>query len=716
MENQNYTGPSPTGSGDGDKGVKSDIKEVVGDEKHDLEDNKDNTLHREDNEEVNEKTKMAYSETDPTKIKFTNMVNHGAAFDGKTEAKVDIENVQLSFAGMGKEELMKYADDPFWIRLRWSLFILFWICWLAMLAGAIIIVVMTPGCPPPPIREWYHKGVVYQVYPATFKDTNNDGIGDLKGITEKLTYIKELGVNAIWLNPIFTSPFKDGGYDISDYTDIDPKFGNLTDFDELLRLAKEKELRVILDFVPNHTSEEHPWFKKSKKNESIYGDFYIWRTGQLPQQRPNNWLSVLGGPAWTYNTDMSSFYYHQFLPSQPDLNLRNPKVRDELQKILRFWLDRGVDGFRVDAVHHLFESEHLENESPSNAAISSIPEDSYGSLIHNYTTGQPESLELLREWREILDSYEAIDGKHRLLITESYGTQSSILEYYGNASVPLADFSFTFNLVDLTKNDGAQSVYRAVKSWYDATNSNDSMWPSWVLGNHDKPRVASRVGDELVDAYHVVTMLLKGTPVTYYGEEIGMPNGQVSYEQQKDPLGMSHSKTDYQQYSRDLARTPMQWSNEDQSGFTNSTLPWLPVGDSYTAINVMIQTGDFSSHLEIYKKLVKLRPEPAILYGDLYFLMNNKTDVLTFARVKKGSPGFVAVINFSRNDTVVDLPSINHNEKFKFPDYGTYELRSSPEYSDSYSSKSGSKDKVSLKALPLKGREAVVVKFVPNFE
>lgn len=323
MENQNYTGPSPTGSGESEK------KEVFGDEKHDLEDNKDGIFHREENEDINEKTKMAYSETDPTKVKFTNMVNH--ELDGKADAKVDIENVQLSFAGMGKEELMKYANDPFWVRLRWSLFILFWVLWIAMLAGAIIIVVLTPGCPPPPAREWHHKGVIYQVYPTSFKDTNDDGVGDLKGIIEKLPYIKELGVNTIWLNPIFPSPLKDGGYDISDYTDIDPLFGNLTDFDELLKVAKEKGLHVILDFVPNHTSDRHPWFLKSKKNESVYGDYYIWKTGKLPNERPNNWLSVFGGPAWTFNTERSSFYYHQFLDAQPDLNLRNPLVREELK-------------------------------------------------------------------------------------------------------------------------------------------------------------------------------------------------------------------------------------------------------------------------------------------------------------------------------------------------------------------------------------------------
>jgi len=693
MENQNYTGPTtPPGS-----------EKLHSEEEEEEEANEPLAASSPIKEE--EGLKMALSD-DPTKVKFTNsMHNDGGNQNG--EAKVDIENVQLTFAGMGKEELMNYADDPFWVKLRWSLFGLFWVLWAAMLVGAIVIVVTTPGCPPLPSRQWWQKGAVYQVYPKSFKDSNDDGVGDLKGIQSKLDYIKELGVNTLWLNPVYKSPMKDGGYDISDFVAIDPTFGSLEDFKNLLTSAHENDIKIVMEFVPNHSSNEHEWFLKSKNRTDKYADYYIWADG-VSSGPPNNWISVFGESAWTYDSVRRQYYFHQFLDSQPDLNLRSPAVQEELKNILKFWLDLGVDGFRVDAIKHLYEDEALRNEPPSVNKLtdaSNLPDD-YASLDHIYTTSLPENLEALSEWRNVLQTYEENDGEHRLLMAEAYDSLSETMKYYGNESNPLADFPFNFQLLNLNESSTAADVTEVVKAWIAALPI--GKWSNWVLGNHDVRRIANRTSVKLIDAYNMIIMLMGGTPITYYGEEIGMVDVMVPYSQSQDMKGKIYGERKYQETTRDFERTPMQWSSEPQAGFTNSSNPWLPVSPNYETLNVEIQKANPESHLSIYKKLVQLRKEPAIVYGECHFPIISE-DIFSMVRVKKGSPGYVTIINFGVNVTNVELGKVDCCETFDFPADGIVEVKSG-------NTTAPVKAKISFGGFRLGPSESVVIKFVPAFK
>uniref|UniRef100_T1JED2 alpha-glucosidase n=1 Tax=Strigamia maritima TaxID=126957 RepID=T1JED2_STRMM len=680
-----------------------------------------------------ETTKMT---EDATKVKFINANNSARTPEANRngEAKIEIANIQVAFAGMGKDELMKFANDPFWIRLRWSLFLLFWLSWISMLVGAIVIIVQAPRCPPLPTLDWWQRTVVYQIYPRSFKDSDGDGVGDLKGIESKVDYVADLGVKAVWLNPIFKSPMKDFGYDVSDYKAVDPVFGTEEDFRSMVETFKSKDIKVILDFVPNHTSNNMTWFESSRNREEPYTDYYVWHNGTFDlngkRHVPNNWMSVFGGSAWTFDTVRQQYYLHQFLPEQPDLNLRNEAVKQELKDVLTFWMDLGVRGFRIDAVSHLYEDTSFLDEPMANASDTrSIPENDYDYLDHIFTKGQPENIDLIKEWRVHFDIYSEInETEHILLMVESTDKMEDVMKMYGNGTDKIADFPFNFELVDkLSDQSTATDVLALVHGWL--FNLTDGAWPNWVLGNHDQMRIATKLKENIVDGLHMITMLVTGTPVTYYGEEIGMEDVDLSFSETKDPVGLRNGESNFGAKSRDPGRTPMQWNNDSFAGFTNSSFgPWLPVNSNYqSGVNVEAELKSTHSHLTVYKKLVKLRDETAILYGSVGFL-EVVDDVFGFTRVKKGSPGFIILVNFGENATDVDLSTqpevkpINYvgahqvpDTPFTFPDDGNIELCSSNVPIDSPLNPHTSKGKVRLNSLPLGPKEAVLIKFMASF-
>ncbi|XP_042857796.1 maltase A3-like isoform X2 [Penaeus japonicus] len=521
---------------------------------------------------------------------------------------------------------------------------------------------------------WWQSEIIYQVYPRSFCDSNGDGVGDLKGITSKADYLKDLGVGAVWLSPVYPSPMADFGYDIADFVGIEPLFGTMADFEELRAALHDRGLKLMMDFVPNHSSDEHEWFVKSKRKEEPYTDYYIWAdpkgfsaTGQpIP---PNNWLSVFRGSAWTWVEERQQFYYHQFLAKQPDLNYRNERVREEMKNVLRFWLDKGVDGFRVDAITHLFEVEDLSQDEPFAADSGTDDPLDYGYLNHTLTLNQPETFTVVKEWRDVLDQYP-----DKAMIIEVFGEEiDEVMKYYGNDTVPLADFPFNFLLIEHLRSRGDLTGFAlkdTIDLWMD--NMPEGKWPNWVLGNHDNGRVGSRFGADAVDALNMLSLLLPGTPVTYNGEEIGMVNTFISWEDTQDPQGCRYGPEHYQEYSRDPERTPMQWDNSSFAGFTKGNSTWLPVNENYKELNVKAQLQAEETHLKIYKELARLRKEETFVRGHVAYPVVT-FEIFSVMRYLEGYESYLLVINTSEQEVEVDL---HHNSNMELPPSAVVVLRS----------------------------------------
>ncbi|XP_052276768.1 maltase A2-like isoform X2 [Dreissena polymorpha] len=450
---------------------------------------------------------------------------------------------------------------------------------------------------------WWQTTIIYQVYPRSFRDSNGDGVGDLKGVIEKLSYFNDLGVGAVWLSPFFTSPMRDFGYDVSNYTEVDKIFGNMADFDELIRTAHEKDIKIIIDFVPNHTSNESTWFKDSRNSMDQYKDFYIWNAGKtLPNGThvaPNKWISVFEGSSWTWDDVRKEYYYHAFLDSQPDLNYRNPAVRAAMKDVLRFWLNKGVDGFRIDAIPHLFE--HVDLSLEERPGMS----DAFDPDRYKYTKNQPEIFDVVREWREVLNQYEG----ERFLVAETVGIpQEERQKYYEAGSVP-----FFFDLIPVAR--GSRGCPNTLAQCYltriiDGMNLKGAQWPNFVIGNHDNRRIADRIGQEYADAMNMMLLTLPGTPTSYYGEELGMRGGNYTGFQPKDPFAITSNNPNN---SRDSERNPMQWSNTVNAGFMDGTgEPWLKItaNTEYPRVNVEEEGKVNGSSLQLYKELAQLRARP----------------------------------------------------------------------------------------------------------
>jgi alpha-glucosidase len=480
--------------------------------------------------------------------------------------------------------------------------------------------------------HWWQKGIIYQVYPRSFQDSNGDGIGDIQGIIRRLDYLKWLGIKAVWLSPIYPSPMADFGYDISNYVDIDPVFGTLNDFEELLDQAHKRDLKVIMDMVPNHTSDQHPWFIESRSSrDNPKRDWYLWQDALPDGSFPNNWLSVFGGRAWEWDEKTGQYYYHAFLKEQPDLNWRNQEVREAMFKVMRFWLNRGVDGFRIDVMWHLIKDKQLRNNPQNPDYKPHMP--TYDQLLPVYSTDQPEVHEIVQDMRKILDEY-----LERMMIGEIYLPIHKLVTYYGPNNNG-AHLPFNFLLLSLPWE--SKKIASAIDEYESALPLH--AWPNWVLGNHDQSRIASRIGLQQAKVAAMLLLTLRGTPTIYYGEEIGMSDVPIPFEEVRDPQGLNMPDKNL---SRDPSRTPMQWDKNKNAGFTD-TNPWLRLDRKYPRENVAIQQEDRYSTLSLYTRLIQLRQqEPSLMVGN-YIPVYADNQMLAFIRQADGQSQFLVVVNLS---------------------------------------------------------------------
>ena len=496
-------------------------------------------------------------------------------------------------------------------------------------------------------HQWWQDAVFYELYPRSFADSNNNGIGDLNGITSKLDYLKELGVDAIWISPCFPSPQVDFGYDVSDYENIDPMYGTLADFDTLASEAKKRGIHIILDFVVNHTSDQHKWFLDSKSSKtSEHRDWYIWRDGKGPAEPPNNWTSTFGGSAWKFDPTTNQYYYHYFYAAQPDLNWRNPAVENAMLDVTRWWYKHGVSGFRLDAVDTLFEDPNLKD----NPLVGG--KNAFGDPIENeiYNKKLPEIHDVMKKLRSAADESNAV------LIGETWTKNiDELKEYYGKHNDELQmPMDFLFTTVDKL----SPAAFREQIASVNASGG----WPVYVLGNHDKARSYNRYGDgknndaiaKLMAGFYLT---LRGSPIMYYGEEIGMENNDPKRKEDvKDPIGITAWP---KEKGRDGERTPMQWDGSANAGFSTAK-PWLPVPPSYKTHNVADELKDPNSVLSFYKEVLKARHTNLALINGSYTPLNeNDQNVLSYLRAYKDQAVLVA-LNMSGTEQKVNLGMSQH--------------------------------------------------------
>ena len=515
-------------------------------------------------------------------------------------------------------------------------------------------------------RSWYKEMAVYQVWPRSFADGNGDGIGDLKGVLEKLDYIKSLGVDAIWFSPLYKSPQKDYGYDIADYRDIQPEYGTLDDFKAVLKGAHDRGMRVIMDLVVNHTSDQHEWFKKSIEDPTgPYHDYYFWRKGR-GNRPPNNWMSTFAGPAWEYNEKLDEYYLHLFAVEQPDLNHDNPKVREEVKDIMRYWLDMGVDGFREDVITFISKRKGL----PSSPYYFPI-----GTGIENYMHG-PHLDEYLAEYRhDVLDKYDCMTvGEAPMMTTkkalhhiaEGPDQQLNMMFHFEHMAADCLFMSWIRTKFDLKK---VKKVYtRWQKDLY------GKAWNALYIENHDQPRIINRYGsvkfrEESAKMLATMYICQSGTPFIYQGQEIGMLNMPLddindyvdvstlnNYKVAKALLGEKKAMDLVHYASRDNARTPVQWSSEKNAGFTTAEKPWFFINPNYTEINVASQENDPNSILNYYRKLLKFRKEnDIVIYGSYEEYYANSSELFVYGRFLDDKKMLV-VNSFSENNVAFKAP------------------------------------------------------------
>ncbi len=484
------------------------------------------------------------------------------------------------------------------------------------------------------VHPWWQHAVFYEIYPRSFADSNGDGIGDLNGIASKLDYLKDLGVDAIWISPCYPSPQLDFGYDVSDYENIDPMYGTLKDFAHLAKAAKKHDIRIIMDYVLNHSSSQHKWFLDSASSRgSAHRDWYIWRDGKAPGVPPNNWISDFGGSAWQFDPKTGQYYYHFFEVGQPDLNWRNPAVEKAMFDVTRFWYKHGVSGFRLDAVDLLFEDPDLHD----NPVLPGTTDLGDPKMDNKFNDKLPENHIALKKLRQVADQNDAV------LIGETYtSNRDELKEYYGEHS---DEIQLPMDFMFCTVNKLSASEFRAQIANAESTGG----WPVCVISIHDMPRSFVRYGDgqhndQIAKLMAGMYLTLRGTPIMYYGEELGMENNDpVRKEDVKDPLGITGWP---KEKGRDGERTPMQWNNSPNAGFTQAT-PWLPVPPSYKTHNVASELQDPNSVLQFYKHLLALRhQERALLDGDYVPLNQDNPNILSYLRRYKNET-LLVVLNMS---------------------------------------------------------------------
>ncbi|MBN1218185.1 MAG: DUF3459 domain-containing protein [Anaerolineae bacterium] len=498
-----------------------------------------------------------------------------------------------------------------------------------------------------PHRPWWQTEIVYQIYPRSFQDSNGDGIGDLPGIISRLDHLQDLGIGAIWLSPIYPSPMYDFGYDVSNYTDIGPEFGTMNDFKTLLAEAHRRNIRIILDLILNHTSHQHPWFKEaSSSKDNPKRNWYIWHNGKpgASSKPPNNWQAAFGGRAWEWDAHTEQFYLHTFLKEQPDVNWRNFELQQAMWDVIHFWLDLGVDGFRLDVVNWFIKDRHFRDSPCRRWGLRP-----YDWQQHLYDRNQPETLEIMKQIRAIVDEYP-----HRMTVGEVYteppGDPELVATYYADGKGLYMAFNFAFLFCPWQ----AAAFAEAVDRWDALLGSN--LWPNYTLSNHDQPRAFSRYArghDSLARARVAAALLLtlRGTPFVYYGEEIGMRNGRIPRNRLQDPLGKRywpfHS-------GRDGERTPMQWDNSVHAGFSQAE-PWLPVNNDYPSVNVAAQQQESDSLLNWYRALIQLRQNEPALHSGSYQRWWVKDNVFCFERQLNDDRIMIA-LNFAPKERNIPLP------------------------------------------------------------
>ncbi|GAB3196540.1 alpha-glucosidase [Pontibacter aydingkolensis] len=494
---------------------------------------------------------------------------------------------------------------------------------------------------------WWQTGIIYQVYPRSFQDSDGDGVGDLKGIISRLDHLKWLGVTAVWISPIYPSPMADFGYDISDYCGIHPLFGTMDDFDQLLKEVHKRDMKLILDLVPNHSSDQHPWFQESRSSkDNPKRDWYIWQDPKEDGSEPNNWLSVFGGSAWEWDEKTGQYYYHAFLKEQPDLNWRNPKLQQAMYDVMRFWLDKGVDGFRVDVMWHMIKDEQLRDNPPNPEYKEE--QATYEQLLPSYSTDQPEVHDIVAQMRALTDKYN-----ERVIIGEIYLPIHRLVTYYGEDNQG-AHLPFNFTLVNL---DWDATKLKANIDEYEGALP-EGGWPNWVLGNHDQKRIASRVGAAQARTAAMLLLTLCGTPTIYYGDELGMQNVPIPEDQVQDPQGLNMPGKNL---SRDPERTPMQWDNSKNAGFSSGE-PWLPLADNYEEVNVAAQKEKEDSMILLHRQLIQLRQsEPALKIGN-YNPVSVDAPLLAYLREHEETR-YLIILNLSSKACTFDTPHNSYSGK-----------------------------------------------------
>jgi alpha-glucosidase len=498
--------------------------------------------------------------------------------------------------------------------------------------------------------RWWQRGVVYQIYPRSFKDSNHDGVGDLQGIISHLDYLNDgttesLGIDAIWISPFFPSPMADFGYDVADYTDVDPLFGDLETFDRLIEAAHKRGIKVIIDFVPNHSSDQHEWFIESRSSrDNPKRDWYIWRDPKPDGSPPNNWGSWFGGPAWTFDETTGQYYLHSFVKEQPDLNWRNPEVYEAMLDVLRFWLERGVDGFRMDVVFLLVKHPELPDK-PLRADVDFgkvSPNDLYGMQIHMYDRDQEGIHDVLSDFRRLTDSY----GDTCIIAEIWVDDLSRWVRYYGEEGSGV-QLPFNFRLMEIPEWNAAL-IRQSVDEFEEALPAHG--WPNYVLGSHDKTRIATRIGQAQARVAAMLMLTLRGTSTLYNGDEIGMEEGDIPPDKIQDPQGLNLGP----ERSRDGCRAPLQWDDSAYAGFS-TVEPWLPVNDDYSERNVAAQRHQAGSILNLYRRLMWYRKDTPALYGGDYRSFASPDGTYVYLREAGGERRLIA-LNFTHEEKSVTLP------------------------------------------------------------
>lgn len=487
---------------------------------------------------------------------------------------------------------------------------------------------------------WWHSAVIYQVYPRSFQDSDGDGIGDLRGITARLDYLVDLGIDAVWISPIYPSPMADFGYDVSDYQGIDPRFGTLADFDALLASAHAKGLRVLLDFVPNHSSDRHPWFVESRRSrEDPKRDWYIWRDAAADAGPPNNWISDFGGSAWAWDAATGQYYYHAFLKEQPDLNWRNAQVRAAMLDVLRFWFARGVDGFRIDVLWHMVKHAGFPDNPLSPDYTPAMGE--MHRVLQLHSTDQPEVHDIAADMRAVADEYGA-----RVLIGEIYLPVDRLMRYYGQERLGV-HLPFNFQLVDAAWD---AATLGALIVAYEAALP-PGAWPNWVLGNHDRSRSATKRGQAQSRVAAMLLLTLRGTPTLYYGDELGLEDAVIPAALVQDPRELREPGLGL---GRDPVRTPMPWDANPGHGFTTGT-PWLPFGADAKRHNVAAEGADDAPMLALHLRLLALRRRHDALSVGSFALIAARDDVLAYER-RQGDDHLIVALNLSHEPRPFAIP------------------------------------------------------------